>query len=314
MTLSIVSPVYRAETLVQPLVDRIRAAVAPLQVPFEIVLVEDGSPDGSWLAIERMAAQYPEVLGVQLSRNFGQHPAITAGLAQARGEWVVVMDCDLQDRPEEIPRLWAATKQFDSDYILAQRQFRQDPWYVKLGSKWFYQLLSFLSGAALDPSVANFGIYRSSVINAVLQMPERNRSFPIMVNWAGFRRQYLMVEHAERLSGRSTYSLGKRARLALDIMLAYSDKPLYFAVNLGFVIATVSFVVAVAYLVLAILGRFTVSGFASLMISLWFLSGLMILILGIVGLYLTRVYDGIKGRPLYIVRLLTPKTDKPHEL
>ncbi len=302
--LSVVSPVYRGERLVQPLVERIRAAVAPLQVAYEIVLVEDGSPDASWAAIERMAALHPEVVGIELSRNFGQHPAITAGLAHARGEWVVVMDCDLQDRPEEITSLWQHAHAQGLDAVQAQRVMRQDGWLKRTFSWTFYAFLTWLTGADHDPSVANFGLYHRRVVDAILALPERIRYFPTMVQWVGYRRGKMPVQHDARLEGKTSYNWAALTRLALNIILSYSDKPLRLAVKLGMGISFVALAFAGVVLVRALLGQYIVSGYASLMVSIWFLSGLIISVLGVVGLYVGKTFEGVRQRPIFIVRSL----------
>ena len=165
--LSVVSPVYLADTMVDELVQRLIATLETVSPQFEIILVDDRSPDDSWSRIQEQAARDPRVQGLRLSRNFGQHCAITAGLDRCRGEWVVVLDCDLQDRPEEIPALFA-TAQRGYDLVLARRINRQDSWSKKLLSRLFYRLLSYLTETPQDPAVANFGSYHRRVIAAVL--------------------------------------------------------------------------------------------------------------------------------------------------
>ena len=171
--LSVVSPVYRAVNLVGKLVNEIRATLEPLGIPFEIILVEDASPDKSWEAICLCCEKFAEVRGVRLSRNFGQHYAISAGLSLARGDWVIVMDCDLQDRPAEIPRLLQKAAE-GYDVVVARRALRQDGFFKKLSSQIFYGTLGWLTGTPHDPAIANFGIYSAKVIGAINSMPERN--------------------------------------------------------------------------------------------------------------------------------------------
>jgi glycosyltransferase involved in cell wall biosynthesis len=298
--LSVVSPVYRAEALVHELVEQIRLAVYPICKDFEIILVEDGSPDGSWESIERVCAEFPEVRGVRLSRNFGQHYAISAGLLLAKGDWVVVMDCDLQDQPSEIPRLIQKAKE-GFDVVLARRALRQDGFFKKLSSRMFYGTLAWLTGTKHDPAIANFGIYSSKVIQAINSMPESIRYFPTMVRWVGFHSATLDVEHAARPEGKTSYNFKRLLNLALDICLAYSDKPLRLVVGTGFAISLVGFVFAAVTVVQALRGEILVLGYASLIISLWLLSGLMIFIVGVVGLYVGKCFEGVKRRPPFII-------------
>lgn len=298
--LSIVSPVYRAEKILPALVQRITDAVKPITDEFEIVLVDDFSPDHSWAVIEQLAEDNPRIKGIKLSRNFGQHYAITAGLDHARGEWVVVMDCDLQDRPEEIPMLYQKAQQ-GFDIVLARRIDRKDTLLKRLFSKYFYKILSYLTGSEQDETVANFGIYHQNVVRAIGQMRESIRYFPTMVQWVGFRLAKMEVQHDERFEGKTSYNLKKLLRLATDIILAFSDKPLRLLVKGGLTIATVFFFVAIFYLIKWFRGEILVLGYTSLIISVWLLSGIIIATLGVVGLYVGKIFEGVKNRPIYLI-------------
>lgn len=304
--ISIISPVYHAENIVDNLVSEIVENVSKITPDFEIILVEDGSPDNSWEKIAENCKKNDKVKGIKLSRNFGQHYAITAGLDHAKGDWVVVMDCDLQDRPEEIPNLYQKAQQ-GFEVVLAQRHERKDNFFKKIFSWFFYQILSYLTGVKYDASVANFGIYHQKVIKAVCQMRESIRIFPIMVKWVGFKSTKLKVQHAQRIEGKSAYNFSKLLHLALDIILAYSDKPLRIIVGLGLGISLASFMFAVVFLVRYFLGIITVAGYASLIISIWFFSGLIMMTLGITGLYIGKIFQGVKNRPIYLVDKYTPQ-------
>lgn len=309
--LSIVSPVYNAEDIIDTLVQEVISEVSQITQEFEFVLVDDGSSDASWERIGRLCQTREEIKGIKLSRNFGQHYAITAGLDIAKGEWIVVMDCDMQDRPEEIKRLYyKAIKGYD--VVQAQRQNRQDPIPKKLLSFVFYKALSYLTGTSHDYTIANFGIYNRKVIQAVNMMKESIRYFPTMVNWVGFRHTTLEVVHGEREKGKTTYNFKRRLNLALDIVLAYSDKPLRLIVKFGCLISIISLCVAVYYLCLALFNNIAVLGFASLIISIWLLSGIIISILGTTGLYVGKIFEGVKNRPIYIIEQ-TVNTNKHPE-
>ncbi|MBO3269730.1 glycosyltransferase family 2 protein [Hymenobacter defluvii] len=298
--LSIVSPVYRAEAMLVELVERIVASVQPITESFEIILVDDRSPDNSWPVIEQLMRQDHRVRGVRLSRNFGQHRAITAGLDYSRGEWVVVLDCDLQDRPEEIHTLYGQAQQ-GYELVLARRHQRQDSWMQKAFSRLFYATLAYLTDTPQDRTLANFGLYHRKVVDAIGQMRESARYLPTMARWVGFRAATVNVMHAERTSGATGYSFRKRLHLALDVMLAYSDKPLRLTVQLGLLISSTAFLAVLYTLVRYWLGQITVLGYASLIISIWFFSGLLLSVLGVVGLYVGKTFEGVKNRPLYIV-------------
>ncbi|MFC4793336.1 glycosyltransferase family 2 protein [Hymenobacter endophyticus] len=303
MLLSVVSPVYQADQLLDELLGRLAKALAPLTTAYEIILVDDGSPDESWDLIQRYAAHDSRIRGIRLSRNFGQHHAITAGLDAAQGEWIVVMDCDLQDRPEEIPALYQHA-QMGHDVVLASRTTRQDSWFKRTLSCGFYTVLSYLTDTCQDPTVANFGIYHHRVIEAILQLHESIRYFPTMVRWVGFRQITLSVQHAAE--GRpSTYSLTRRLRLATDIMLASSDKPLRLMACLGLLLSGSAFLLGVITLIRFALGQITVPGYISLFIAISFFSGLIILVLGVVGLYVGKIFESVRHRPLYVVAATT---------
>ncbi len=300
MKLSVVSPVYRAEKDLEELVTRIKKAVPSDFLSLEIILVDDFSPDDSWKEIERLAIIHPEILGIKLSRNFGQHYAITAGLDDVSGDYVVVLDCDLQDKPEEILKLYKKTKE-GFDIVLARRFNRQDSFTKKLFSKLFYKTLGYLTGSKQDETVANFGIYKINVIKEVCNLRESIRYFPTMVKWVGFKTAYVDVEHASRQQGESNYNLKKMLNLALDIILAFSDKPLRLIIKLGMSIAFISILMAIYAVYSKITGDVSVSGYASLITSIWFLSGCILITLGVIGLYVGKTFEGVKNRPIYIV-------------
>jgi polyisoprenyl-phosphate glycosyltransferase len=298
--ISIISPVYGADKLLAELVQRVSAVMENLKQPYEIILIEDHSPDDSWKIIEHICRENKHVRGLKLSRNFGQHYAISAGLQVSKGEWVVVMDCDLQDVPEEIPALYAKALE-GWNVVQARRYQRQDTVVKRSFSRLFYGILSWLTGTKHDPAIANFGIYHRKVVDAVNSMSESIRYFPTMVKWVGFGCTTVDVRHSERKEGKSSYNFRRLMHLAMDIMLAYTDKPLRMTVKLGVYISLSAFLFALYALIRALAGEYTVPGYASIMVSIWFLSGLIILILGIVGLYVGKTFEGVKKRPVYIV-------------
>ena len=217
-------------------------------VTYEIVLVDDRSPDDSWAVLKELASKHSTVKAYRLSRNFGQHYAITAGLTLVSGNWIVVMDCDLQDRPEEIPALYAKAKA-GADSVVARRAQRQDSWAKRMSSKAYYSTFSYLTDTVQDPAVANFGIYHRKVINAILAMKDQIRYFPTMLQWVGFQREYLDVVHDARAEGESSYSWKSLFALAFNNILAFSDKPLKLTVSFGFYISAISLGIGIFYLI-----------------------------------------------------------------
>ncbi len=301
VNLSIVSPVYGCCDALEQLVDQAAAAATAVGGSFEVILVDDGSPDGAWARIVQLAADRPWLRALRLSRNFGQHAAIYAGLCRARGEWIVVMDCDLQDPPGAIPLLYRAAVDRDVDIVFAQRLNRQDGWRKRFGSWLFYRVLAWLTGVPQDQSIANFGIYRRPVIASVVAMPERERAFPLMVKWTGFRQAELPVEHAARASGRSSYTLGKLLRLATGIALSYSDKLLRLVAAGGLICALLAFALVAAALLSFATGKTTVAGFTSIIASVWLVGGLILISVAVVGLYVGEVFRNVQARPTAII-------------
>ncbi len=299
--LSVVTPVYGCTTLLPELFLRLKEVINPLSEDFELILVEDGGPDDAWAQIVELAQKDSRVKGLRLSRNFGQHYAITAGLEESKGKWIVVMDCDLQDRPEEIPALLAKAQE-GYQVVQARRLLRRDRRLKVWLSRGFYRMLGWLTGTHHDPAVANFGLYHRQVIDSICSMKEHIRFFPTMVKWVGFESTTINVEHSGRHEGKSAYNLRKLIHLSLDIMLAYSDKPLRLTIKAGIAIAGTAFIYALYSLVRGLRGEFEVIGYASIIVSIWFLSGLIIFILGVVGLYVGKTFEGVKNRPVYIVR------------
>lgn len=301
MILSVISPIYRGEKMLHELVSRIAASVETFTNDYEIVLVNDGSPDNSWVEIAKICSNHPKVKGVNLSRNFGQVNAVTAGLAQTTGDYVVVLDCDLQDRPEEIPHLYSKAME-GWDVVLARRVERQDSFMKRLSSTAFHAAFDYLSGMRTDKTVGNFGIYCRTIVDAYVNIPEYARSFSSTIQQLGFKTTTIDVEHAERAEGKSTYTLSKLLALTFNVIIANSNKPLQLAVSTGFIMALVSLAIA-AYNVLAkLMGLIDVSGYTFTVFSIWFTCGIQLSFFGVLGLYIGRIYDQVKGRPYYIVR------------
>ncbi|MDB9312954.1 glycosyltransferase family 2 protein [Spirulina sp. CS-785/01] len=299
--ISVVIPVYKAENCLQVLCKRLESSLELISQDFEIILVEDCSGDRSWDIIVKLAKADPRVKGIQFSRNFGQHYGITAGLDHCDGDWVVVMDCDLQDSPEEIPQLYAKAQE-GYDIVLARRGKRKDTLRKRLTSWLFYKIFNYLAGLQYDAQVGNFRIMSRAVVENFCLMREQLRFFGGLVDWMGFPTASIDVGHAKRFEGKSAYTFTKLWKLATDTIIAYSDKPLRLSIKLGFLISTFSFIYGVYIAVRALLYGSSVTGWSSLIISLYFLGGIIIFILGIIGVYLGRLFDETKKRPLYLVR------------
>jgi len=302
--LSVVVPVYQSEDCLRELYARVKKAAETISPDFELVLVEDRSRDRSWDVIRELAKADPRVKGLQFSRNFGQHFGITAGLDHCGGDWVVVMDCDLQDPPEEIPRLYAKAQE-GHDIVIARRLGRTDGPLKSLGSWLFYKLFNWLADLDYDWRVGNFRIMSRKVVRDLVSMREQLRFFGGLVEWMGYPAAFIDVQHGRRFAGETSYTFGKLWRLAAGTIVAYSNKPLRLAIRLGFLISLAS-LLAAAYVIYrkAVLGV-TIEGWTSLIVSVYLLGGIIISILGILGIYLGEIFNETKKRPLYIVREAT---------
>ena len=299
--ISVVAPVYNEEGCLEEFCKRLRAALEQVTGDFEVLLVDDGATDGSWRVITELARRDRRVKGLQFSRNFGQHYGITAGLDHCDGDWVVVMDCDLQDRPEEIPRLYAKALE-GYDVVLARRGRRRDSLAKRFTSWLFYRVFSYLTETHYDGQVGNFRIISRRVVENFRLVREQMRFVGGIVDWMGFPSASIEVEHSRRFSGRGGYSLRKLWRLAQSIIVAYSDKPLRLAVRVGFAISAVAFLYGVYVVYRALAHRVGIAGWSSLIASVYFLGGIIISILGLIGIYLGRTFAEAKRRPLYIVK------------
>ena len=302
--ISIIIPVYKAENCLDELYRRVKTSIEIITPNFEILLIEDCGGDNSWGVIERLAAADSRVHGIQFSRNFGQHYGITAGLDHCNGDWVVVMDCDLQDRPEEIPRLYAKAQE-GYDIVLALRGRRKDKLLKRISSWAFYKLFSYLTDLKYNGDSGNFRIMSRKVVDNFCLMREQLRFFGGLIQWVGFPSSGIEVDHAKRLKGNSSYTFAKLWKLSSDAIIAYSDKPLRLAVRFGFLMASISFFYGAYILCRAFFQGSTIPGWNSLIVSLYFIGGIIITILGIIGIYIGRTFDETKNRPLYIIRRKT---------
>lgn len=306
--ISVVIPAYRCEMFIEEIYGRLVKTLEKIAASFEIIFINDGSPENDWEVIKKLSIADKRVKGINFSRNFGQHYAITAGLDNAAGDWVVVMDCDLQDKPEEIEKLYnKAIEGFDIVY--ARRAERKDGFIKKMSSKLFYKVLSYLTEVDQDETVGNFGIYSRKAIEAVKSLKENLRYFPVKIRWVGFPSATVPVEHSANRERESSYNFKRLFDLALDVMLATSNKPLKLVVKLGMMISALSFAYAIYLFIKAMSGDFQIAGWPSLIVSIWFLSGMIILILGIIGLYVGKTFDETKNKPLYIIKETTGKND-----
>lgn len=300
MDLSIVSPVYMGEKMLDELVRRIHEAVRPLTSNYEIVLVNDCSPDSSWKKITEICAKDKLVKGINLSRNFGQPYAITAGLSYAQGDYVAVIDCDLQNKPEDLPAMYRKALE-GFDVVSARRVVREDTFLKRMSSAIFHKVYDFLSGFETDKAVAEFGIYSRKIVNVYCSIPEYSRSFVELIHTLGFKKAAVDVLHDHRLEGKSSYNLYRLLKLSFNSIISNSNRPLYLAVTLGLIMSLLSFMMAIYNIFAKFIGLNEVEGYTSTIFSIWFVGGILLFMMGVVGLYVGKIFDQVKGRPVFIV-------------
>jgi glycosyltransferase involved in cell wall biosynthesis len=298
--ISIVTPVYRAEKILPKLVSEIDIVMRKIGAEYEIILVDDRSPDNSWRVMKTLVQENDHLKIYRLSRNFGQHPAIIAGLSKAKGDWIVVMDCDMQDQPKEIEKLYSKALE-GFDIVQASRLVRKDGQLKKLSSKIFYKIFNYFAGVKINKEIANFGIYKKKVIDSVLQINDHIKFFPLFINWVGFDTTTIPVEHSERSEGDSTYNFSKLLSLAFNVIISFSDKPLKLFITFGTLISGTSMLIGLVVLIRSLQGYITEPGYASILLSIWFLSGITIMCIGIVGIYLGKTFNQTKNRPVFII-------------
>lgn len=299
--LSVVIPAYNEEANIRPMVERLDRAVAPSVSGLEVVFVDDGSRDGTWAAISELAARDPRVRGIRFARNFGHQAALTAGVDAARGRAVVIIDADLQDPPEVIPEMLARWRE-GFEVVYGQREEREgETWFKKATARWFYRLLSRITSVEIPVDTGDFRLMGPRAVAAFRSLPERNRFIRGLVAWLGFPQTAVRYRRKPRAAGETKYPLRKMVRLALDGIVGFSYLPLRLATMLGFAVSGLSFLYILVVIGLKIAG-INWPGYTSLMASILFLGGVQLIMIGILGEYIGRIFDEVKRRPLYLVQ------------
>ena len=298
--ITVVAPIYNEDKNIDEFIMRVKKNLELITSDYKILLVDDGSEDMSWKKIKEACEQSSKVVGLKLSKNFGHHYAITAGIHACNSEWVIVMDSDLQDRPEVIPDLYSkAVEGFD--VVLVNRVDRPESFFYMCIQKLFYFALKTLSGVNFDSRQANFSIISKKVVESFKLFPEKARFYPSTLKWLGFKREEINAAHGTRFGGKASYSVKKRIKLAMDVILSFSDRPLKFAIGLGVIISIISYLMLIWILYRKLTTGFSVEGWTSIMAFTFFMGGTILVVLGINGIYLGKIFDQVKNRPLYII-------------
>lgn len=299
--ISIVSPVYNAEKILPVFVKQIDAVMKSIKEPFEIVLIDDRSSDNSWEALTQLVPQYPELRAFRLSRNFGQHPAISAGIRKAKGDKIVVMDCDLQDDPIYIPKLLEQTSR-NFDIVYTYKKNRNHGWFKNFLASIWHTVFNWLSESPTimsDGKIGSFSLITRKVANAYINMPESQRHYLMLLRWLGFSSTVVEIEHRERYEGKSSYTFGKLIRHALSGILSQSNRILYASLGVGFL-----FILGACLATILLIGLYFVHGFmagwASLMVVILVCTGMILVTIGVTGAYIGMIFEQVKQRPLVV--------------
>lgn len=297
--ISIVSPVYGAQEIVDDLVSQVIRELKNLDVVYEIILVEDGSPDMSWEKIKANCLKFHEVKGVKLSRNFGQHYAVTAGLQYAKGDVIIVMDCDLQDDPTFFGALLQSFK-LGNEIVFTKRLKRKHNLLKSINSSIYNLLFGFFSDRNYDVNAGSMVLMSNRVKEVFLELEDKDRLYLQMLKWIGFKSTYVEVQHKERFFGKTSYSYNKLLKMALQGWTSHSDKLLKFSIYAGFLLSLVTFILALFIILQYFLSGFQ-PGWPSLFVAIMFSTGLILMSIGIAGIYIGKIFEQTKNRPLYII-------------
>jgi dolichol-phosphate mannosyltransferase len=299
--ISVIVPIYMGKAVLAELCQRLVATLRTITEDFTIVLVDDRARDDPWPLIQEIGKSEPRITGLQLSRNFGQHYALTAGIDHASARWYVVMDCDLQDAPEDVPLLYAKALE-GFDIVVGSRNKEGHGFLKRNMSRLFYGAFNRLAGFELDWSIGNYRIFSDRVATGFRQMREQMRFFPASLSFLGFNVATLKLPHHARAEGQSSYTFSKLAQLAFNTILAHSQTPLRWVTVAGLSIATLSILAGMTIALRALFFAIPVPGWASLIVAVFIVGGIQIFITGVVGIYVGKTFEEAKKRPLYFVR------------
>lgn len=306
--LSVVIPVYEEEANLPVLYDRLTKVLAETEPDYEIIFIDDGSRDRSVSVMHDLAARDPHVIVVELSRNFGHQVAISAGLDYARGDAVIIMDADLQDPPEVLPQFIAKWRE-GHDVVYAIRAQRKEGWFKRTMYALFYRLLQRIASIDIPLDSGDFCIMDRRVVEILNGMPERNRFVRGIRSWVGLDQMGLEYERQSRYAGRVKYSYRRLVYLALDGLISFSFVPLRMITIVGFIVSAISILLAIGYTIQKLTAGLNPPGFATTVVAIFFLAGIQLITLGVIGEYVGRIFEEVKQRPLYIVWRVTSRTD-----
>lgn len=306
--ISVVIPVFGSTSVLEELVTRIGKVLGEQFNDWETILVDDGGPSNNWAVITELSESLPKVMGLRLSRNFGQQEAIAAGIAETSGQVVIVMDCDLQDPPEFIPRLLDALRQ-GADIAIGTRAVESASFLRNALNHAYYRFLSVLSGYQIDPQQGTFSAVQRPVVDSYLSLGDLDRPYRLVLDWLGFDVARVEFERTARQDGRSTYSLWRLMKFAMSGVVFQSTRLLYISIIVGALTSGIAFVLGITFLIRALLGN-PPEGWASTIVITLLLGGIILLAIGVMGVYTGKIFEQTRGRPMYIIRARHGRSSK----
>lgn len=299
--ISVIIPYFMGIECLEELTSRLSATLSELTPDWELVLVDDHSPDEGWELIKKTCAKEPRIRAIKLSRNYGQHPAISAGINRTWARWYVVMDCDLQDRPEDISTLYRIAIRENADIVIAKRESSGTGKRRSLGSRAFNELLSWASGLKVSDKVGNFRIFSHKAAEAYRQFSQQNRVFAVVMAQIGLNPKYVVLPRDERPHGESSYTAWKLISMAASVLIMYPHKPLRFLTASALLVTFAASALGSVYFVFGLLGFFAVQGFATTTILIIAFGGFQLLMMSAIGLNLAELLKETQNRPEYVI-------------
>lgn len=302
MHLSIIIPIYNEKDNIHNILQRLSPVCEKISTEYELIFINDGSKDNSYEIIKLLAESNPHIKYINFSRNFGHQAAVSAGLDLCSGENVVIIDADLQDPPELILEMYAKVQE-GYDVVYAKRNKREGESFFKLlTAKYFYRTLNAITSVDIPLDTGDFRIMKKSVVNVVKNMPEKNKFLRGQIAWVGFKQTYVEYNRDQRLAGETGYTLKKMLKLSMDGITSFSAFPLRVATWMGFIVSFISFILIIYALYSRFISNEYQSGWASIIISVLFIGGVQLMCIGIIGEYISRIFDNVRDRPLYIIK------------
>ncbi len=300
--ISVIAPFYNEEENVMEFCQRTLAIMNSMQLRFELLLVDDGSKDNTLLVIEKLAATHENIRFISFTRNFGHQLALFAGISAAQGQHLILMDGDLQDPPELIPKLYHQLQK-GYDVVYAKRNSRSgESALKKTTANLFYRILNRITRFSIPVDTGDFRIFNRQVADELMKMQDHSKFLRGQMAWLGFRESAMSFDREKRKNGTTGFSYSRMFRFAFDGITGFSDFPLKFASYSGIVVSLLSFVLIIYVLVAKYLLGQTITGWASLMVTILFLGGIQLLSIGIIGEYISRINDKVRNRQLYVVK------------